>query len=148
MPASERFVWASITLSTIVSGIALIAMIDRGRQHDLGFQIHDVLRLVRRWVRPSFIFPMRLSGSVGDIHSSFDTRLSFRLRSKRRSSSSVGFSTPSCSCSRRRRYSFQSSPVSRRTIDFMAALASSVVESTATVLPLISPFSAANFSTH
>ena len=49
------------------------------------------------------------------------------VRSKRRSSSSVGFSTPCCSLSRRRRYSFQSSPVSRRTIDFMAASAPSLV---------------------
>jgi len=43
---------------------------------------------------------------------------------------------------------FQSSPVSRRTIDFIAASASKVVASTATVLPGNNPFSAASASTH
>jgi transposase len=45
-------------------------------------------------------FVIRASGSVGDSHSSFDTFLSLRPLSKRRASSSVGFSMPASSASR------------------------------------------------
>ena len=89
-------------------------------------------------MRPSFIFVIRLSGSVSLCHSWFETFLSFRWRSNRAISSAVGSSPGSiwpASCIRRRTYSCQSSPVSRRTMLFIAASASSVVASTPTVLP-------------
>src|SRR5579883_3333887 len=76
---------------------------------------------------------MRLSGSVRDSHSWLDTFF-FRFLSKRRISSSVGSWIP-CSAISPFTYSFQSWPVSLRTMFRIAALASSVVASTATVLP-------------
>ena len=102
-------------------------------------------------MRPSFSCVMRLSGSVGETHSSFETFLFFRFWSKRRTSSSVGSCSGSIAPSSRISrvtYCFQSSPVSRRTMLFMAALASKSVLSTPTVLPESSFLSAAIESTN
>jgi len=97
-------------------------------------------------VRPSFIFATRLSASVADIHSLFEVFF-LRVRSNRRTSSSLGSSIPSAFISRFT-YVFQSSWVARRTSDFIAALASSVVESTAIVFPLRSLCDTATCSTN
>ncbi len=99
---------------------------------------------------PSFIFVMRLSGSVGLSQSSFDTFFPVRALSKRLISSIVGFSSgPMAPLSRIRpvTYSCQFSPVSRRTMLFIAAFASSGVESTPIVLPSRRFFSRASFRT-
>jgi hypothetical protein len=78
---------------------------------------------------------MRRSGSLDDFQSAFETLLSLRWRSIRRRSSAVGFLIPA-GFAKRVRFLVQLAPVSRRTIDFIAALASSMVESTPSVLPL------------
>src|ERR1700722_7790673 len=98
-----------------------------------------------RWVRPSFILVMRASGSYGWVQSSLDPFLG-RLRSNFANCSLVGVSIP-LSFANRVRNSSYFSPVSRRTIDRSAALASSVVESTPIVVPFSSFFSASTAST-
>ena len=57
--------------------------------------------LCARRVRPSFIFAIFASGSVGDCHSLFDVFLFFRDRSNRANSTRVGVSTPEASANRR-----------------------------------------------
>jgi hypothetical protein len=73
---------------------------------------------------------MRLSGYALDSHSSLETCFPRQLLVEPPQVSAVG-SWPSvsrvCFCIRRRRYSFQTSPVSL-TMRFVTALASSVVE--------------------
>ena len=80
-----------------------------------------------------------LTGSLGDFHSLLETFFPLRCRSRRRRSSSVGFSIPAslASCFRKFRQFFSDT---RCTIDFIAAFASSIVESTASVLPRSTPF--------
>ena len=102
--------------------------------------------LYARWVRPSFSLAISASGSCGFTQSSFDP-LFTRLRSSLASCSRVGVSIPDSFASRRRNSSY-SSPVSRRTIDRIAALASRVVPSMPTVFPFSSPFSANNPRIH
>ncbi len=101
--------------------------------------------LCARRVRPSFIFVIRASGSCGCSQSLFEP-LFGRFRSSFARSSRVGVSIPeaAASCSSHSSYSV---PSSRRTIVRMAALASSVVASTPSVLPLSSPDSRSRSST-
>jgi hypothetical protein len=76
-------------------------------------------------VRPSFIFVIRASGSCGCRHSSLEPFF-FRFWSSFANSSRVDVSIP-LSCGKRVRNSLHSSPVSLRTIERKAALASNVV---------------------
>ena len=101
--------------------------------------------LCAKRVRPSFIFVIRASGSCGCFQSLFDP-FPGRLRSSFARSARVGVSIPEdrASCSSHASYSVSSS---RRTIARSAAFASSVVESTPTVLPRSSPDSRSTSST-
>src|ERR1039458_6209338 len=90
-----------------------------------------------RCVLPSFIFAMRESGSAGLFQSLFEVFF-LRLRSSRANCSGVGFSMPPALASPVR-YSTYFAPVSRRTIERMAAFASSVVASMPTVRPRTHP---------
>jgi len=104
--------------------------------------------LYARCVVPSFIRAIFASGSTGDSQSAFDHVLSFRSRSKRCTSAAVGSSTPSAFNSVFR-YSRYGCCESFRTIDRIAAFASSVVESTPTAFGSVNSFfSAHNVSTH
>ena len=96
--------------------------------------------LCARCVRPSFIFVIFASGSDGFCQSVFDVRF-FRRRSSRARASRVGVLIPDSVASRVRN-SWYVSPVSRRTMLRIAALASSVVASTATVWPFSKPAAA------
>ncbi len=98
-----------------------------------------------RWVRPSFIFAIRASSSAGLFHSLFDVRF-LRFRSSRAKSSRVGVSIPDALANPRKNSSYVS-PVSRRTIDRIAAFASSVVASMPIRCPFSSPRSASIPST-
>ncbi len=84
---------------------------------------------------PSFIFAIFASGSCGCSQSAL-LALFFRFLSTFANSSRVGVSMP-LSFASLVRNSWYVSLVSRRTIERMAALASSVVASTPRVLPLI-----------
>ena len=101
--------------------------------------------LCAKRVRPSFILVIRASRSGGCSQSLFEA-LFGRFRSVLTRSSRVGVSIPeaTASCSRNSSYPV---PSSRRTIERIAAFASSVVESTPSVLPLSSPDSFSRSST-
>src|ERR1044071_3774607 len=129
-------VWAS-DLSAYVTTVATIASLTKSTACSA---------LYAKCVRPSFILAIRLSGSVGLCHCSLETFLSLRPRSIRRRSSSVGLAIPSARA-KPRRYSFQSAPLSLRTMLVIAALASSVVASMPTVLPRNRPFCSSRAST-
>ena len=91
---------------------------------------------------------MRLSGSVLLSQSLFDTFLSFQVFCRTGRSlrlRSVGLFDLPASSINLFIYACQSSPVSRRTMLFIAAFASRVVASTATVFAFKSPFSLASF---
>ena len=98
-------------------------------------------------VRPSFIFVIFASGSWGDRQSLFDVFLPFRDRSKRANSTRVGVAIPEASANRRTNASYDS-PVSRRSMLRIAALASSVVASTPTVFPRTRPAADSRSRTH
>ena len=97
-------------------------------------------------VRPSFIFVIFASGSWGCVQSSLDPFF-FRDRSKRASSARVGVAMPEAAASRVSHASY-ASPVSRRTMLRMAALASSVVASMPIVCPCTRLASASRCNTH
>ena len=99
-----------------------------------------------RCVRPSFIFVIFASGSCGFVQSSFDPFF-LRVRSKRASSARVGVAMPEASASRVNHASYPS-PVSRRTMLRIAALASSVVASIPIVYPWTRWASARRCNTH
>ena len=86
------------------------------------------------------------SGSCGLGPSSFDPFF-FRFRSNRASSARVGVAMPDASASRVSHASY-ASPVSRRTMLRIAALASSVVPSIPIVRPRTSWASASRYSIH
>jgi hypothetical protein len=86
------------------------------------------------------------SGSCGLVQSSFDPFF-FRFRSNRASSARVGVAMPDASASRVSHASY-ASPVSRRTMLRIAALASSVVASIPIVCPSTRWASASRCNTH
>ena len=96
-------------------------------------------------LRPSFIFVIRASSSAGLFHSWFDVRF-LRFRSSRAKSSRVGVSIPDALANPRKNSSYVS-PVSRRTIERIAAFSSKVVASRPIRCPFSSPRSANNAST-
>ena len=102
--------------------------------------------LYAMWVEPSFILAMRASGSVALFHSWFDPFF-FRFRSIRARSSLLGVAIPLLWANSVRNASYRC-PLSHRTIERIAALASSVVASTPTILPFSRPRSANTPSTH
>jgi hypothetical protein len=107
--------------------------------------------LYARCVVPSFIFAILASGSVSDFQSALLVVLPSRFLSNRRVSSFEGVASgPTTPASRinRTTYADQSSPVSFRTMLFIAAFASSVVLSTPTVFPAINAFASAIPSTN
>src|ERR1035437_78256 len=109
-------------------GVALIDPLQRHRQQGAAGQVHSMF------------------GSYGFFHSLLEPFF-FRLRSNRASCSRVGFSIPAA-LAKSFRYSSYFWPLSRRTRDRSAALASSVVASMETVFPSTKPSSARIFSTH
>jgi putative transposase len=126
--------WTSPLFFTGHSHPASCALALRRGSHGAGLNA-----TIRASSRVEGIRAMRLSGSVGDFHSLLETFFPFRCRSRRRRSSSVGFSMPAslASCLRKFRQFFSDT---RCTIDLIAAFASSIVESTASVLPRSTPF--------
>jgi hypothetical protein len=86
------------------------------------------------------------SGSFGLYQSSFEPFF-FRFRSRRARSSRVGVSIPEA-FARSSRNVWYVRASSRRTIERIAAFASSVVASTPIVLPLMSPAPSSTPSTH
>ena len=75
-------------------GVAPVGRMHFRRDHCAGLEVHSVLGLVGRCVRPSFRLAIRASGSVGLSHSVLDSRLPLRARSSRIRSSAVGVSMP------------------------------------------------------
>ena len=146
LPASTTLASARLSVSGAVSASDLSACVTTVATIASLTKSTACSALYAKCVRPSFILAIRLSGSVRLCHCSFETFLSLRPRSNRRRSSSVGFTIPSA-CANVRRYSFQSAPLSLRTMLFIAALASRVVASMPTVLPRNKPFCSSKTST-